>query len=767
MSGACLCVLCMASGKKDRQNEKNNRRERSSFRPSRRKGRFSFDLHPVTKKWIGGILLLGLSFILFLGFFDAAGPVGAFFKTNAFRLFGWTAPMFPLILLLIAVVLFSSKERAIWASSIAGSILFIIGLTAILDVVGEEELRRGGTIGYWAAYMPLKGFGPIASVIFFGALSVVGLLMLFNYPASSLYASDEQIGMKTKIAGVVRAIISMLAYPLSFLRRSTSGGQKIQRPSLFSENDTNGPAFKVHKLESESDAFPQERIFDNTVARDTKIKPQKIHVPYTPPPVNLLDEDKGKPTSGDIKANMHIIKRTLSNFGIEVEMGEVAVGPTVTQYTLKPAEGVKLVKITALANDLALALAAHPIRIEAPIPGRSLVGIEIPNHAVTLVRLKNLLEHEQFQGSSYRLAFALGRDVAGNPMYAALEKMPHLLIAGATGTGKTIALNSLLMSLLYRNPPSLMRFLLVDPKRVEFPIYNGIPHLLTPVIVDVQRTINALKWAVREMDRRFDVLAGAKARDIGIYNRELKKGEDPMPYIVIVIDELADLMAARGKEVEAVIVRLAQMARAVGIHLVVATQRPSVEVITGLIKANITSRMAFQVASQIDSRTIVDNAGAEKLLGNGDMLFMSAESSKPRRLQGGYVSDKEVKRVVDFLKKGVEELDYDTGIVELYSDPGGGGDAGSGADNLFGDEDPLYEEAKSLVIQARKASASYLQRRLRIGYARAARLIDILEERGVVGPGEGAKPREILMGGIAMGGEDRNADELDEGDEYK
>ncbi len=372
------------------------------------------------------------------------------------------------------------------------------------------------------------------------------------------------------------------------------------------------------------------------------------------------------------------------------------------------------------------------------------MGIEIPNRAVVLVRLRNLLERPTFKESSSSLTFALGRDVAGNPMFADLAQMPHLLVAGATGTGKTIALNNLITSLIYRNFPGALKFILIDPKRVELVTYNAIPHLLTPVVVQADKAISALRWAVGEMERRFEIFQEAGKRDIRAYNKgkeQLAKGER-LPYVVIIIDELADLMASHGREVEAGIVRLAQMARAVGIHLVVSTQRPSVEVITGLIKANITSRMAFQVASQVDARTILDMAGAEKLLGNGDMLFLAGDSAKPRRIQGAYTSDKEIKRVTDYLR-GTSQPDYNDEVttsqpfrVETRLGPDFNGSEAS---------DELYQEAKEVVTQAGKASASLLQRRLRIGYARAARLLDILEEEGVVGPADGAKPRQVFI----------------------
>ena len=414
-------------------------------------------------------------------------------------------------------------------------------------------------------------------------------------------------------------------------------------------------------------------------------------------------------------------------------MGEIKIGPTVTQYTLKPADGVKLSQITGLHNDLALALAAHPIRIEAPIPGQSLVGIEIPNQQVAIIRLRRILSDNAFKNRKSNLTIALGRDVAGNIWLADLGKMPHCLVAGSTGSGKTIFLNSVIISLIYQNSPDDLRFILVDPKRVELTLYNDLPHLLTPVITNVQKTINALKWAINEMDRRFDVMAEAKKRDIYAYNQA--NPENKLPFIVIMIDELADLMATAAQEVEACIVRLAQMARATGIHLIMATQRPSVDIITGLIKANITSRIAFSVASLVDSRTILDFSGAEKLLGRGDMLFISSELSKPKRIQGAFVSDEEVKGIVEYLRN-IAEPNFQEDVTKSHQT-----ERELEHGNLK--EDEMLPEARDVVIQAGKASASFLQRRLRIGYARAARLLDLLENEGTIGPPDGAKPREV------------------------
>jgi S-DNA-T family DNA segregation ATPase FtsK/SpoIIIE len=500
----------------------------------------------------------------------------------------------------------------------------------------------------------------------------------------------------------------------------------------------------------------------------------RIGKPYVPPPLELLKRDSGKPGVGDIKANANIIKRTLQNFGINVEMDEISIGPSVTRYALKPAEGVKLARIVGLQNDLSLALAAHPLRIEAPIPGKSLVGIEIPNSTKTTVGLGTLLSEAEFNESEKPLLVSIGRGISGNSHFANIAKMPHALIAGTTGSGKSSTIHAIITSLLYKNAPENLKFIMIDPKRVELTLYNKIPHLLTPVVTEAKKAILALKWAAKEMDRRYDLFEKEKARDIDSYHKNilapaLKKldGKAPaegeelperMPYIVIIIDEIADLMQAYPRELESAIVRLAQMSRAVGIHLLLSTQRPSVNVITGLIKANIPTRIALQVMSQIDSRTILDAQGAEKLLGAGDMLFLSGESAKPQRIQSAYISENEVKSVVNYLIDNyADELPQ-----EINLDPNAKGEddnsifSSSFGDEASEDEDDLYEEARDIVMKAGKASTSYLQRKLRVGYARAARLIDMLEERGVIGPGEGAKPREVMGGGssVATGSDD-------------
>lgn len=543
-----------------------------------------------------------------------------------------------------------------------GLALFILSLLGLFEIFN----LKGGYVGLASSYFLAKYTGLSVSIIILGGLMVAAFLIILNIPILELVRNKKQ-DIKEKIVTRKESVETRHA------------------PSL-----------------------------------QTKEKSWQM------PSIKLLEPDRGASISaGNIDSNQKIIQRTLENFGISVEMGDVSIGPTVTQYTLRPAVGIKLSRITALHNDLALALAVHPLRIEAPIPGKSLVGIEVPNQKASLVCLAPLLLDDNFQKAKSDLSIALGRDVAGKPVISSLAKMPHLLISGSTGSGKTICINSIILSLLFKNSPGNLKFILIDPKRVELTVYNNIPHLLSPVITDHKKAIESLKWCAAEMDERFKKLQDAGARDIQGY-----KNND-MPYLVIIIDELADLMSRHGREVEAVIVRLAQMARAVGIHLIVSTQRPSVEVITGLIKANITSRIAFQVATQIDSRTILDMAGAEKLLGNGDMLFLSGDAAKPKRVQGALVTDKEVKAVVNALKEKKQKTEI------IIKEP-----AIEVKERTKPDDD-LYEDAKELVIRSKRASASMLQRHLRVGYARAARLLDILEANNIVGPAQGARPREV------------------------
>jgi S-DNA-T family DNA segregation ATPase FtsK/SpoIIIE len=695
------------------------RKNRKSKKSSGKKEKTSRVLLPEeTKKWISGIIVFVIAIIIALSFFDLAGVAGKVIMEGLTSLIGKAVFVVPLVLALGGLVFLNTRYEKYFGPAILAIFILVIGITGILASL-NSEVKQGGWTGFVFSWPFLRFFGTLVTQIVFGGTILVGLLIfrhLLKQPAK------EEKGLPETPAK--ESLIKKIFVPRFKIKEVEP---KIQE----SQVKIPSPDFKTEEISQ---------------------APIEAWGEYKSPPLDLLETDKGAPSAGDTIVNSKIIKKTLENFGLSVEMSEINVGPTVTQYTLKPAEGIKLSRITALTNNLSLALASHPIRIEAPIPGKSLVGIEIPNRERCQVRLRDLISSPRFQNATSNLSFVLGRDVSGEPSYADLARMPHLLVAGSTGTGKTIFLNSLILSLLYQNSPEILRFILIDPKRVEFSAYKDLPHLLTPVIFDPQKTINALHWLVSEMERRFEVLSGNGSRDITSYNRKvLKEGKEPLPYIVLIIDELADLMAAKGREMEAGIVRLAQMARAVGVHLIVATQRPSVEVITGLIKANITSRVTFQVATQVDSRTVLDAAGAEKLLGLGDLLFISAETIKPRRIQGSFVSEKEVRKVVDWIKSEVktEKLKFGEEIPENHLSEDLQKSLETAAPDLesfSGEDDPLYEEAKKVVIESRKASASLLQRRLRVGYARAARLIDLLEERGVVGPGEGAKPREVYLG---------------------
>ena len=479
---------------------------------------------------------------------------------------------------------------------------------------------------------------------------------------------------------------------------------------------------------------------------------------YHFPPVTLLEEDKSAASTADntaaLQATGDRLIATLKSFGVSASILNISKGPTVTRYELQPAAGVKISRITNLADDIALNLAAGGVRIEAPIPNKAAIGIEVPNRKTSIVRLRGLVDSPVFAEAGSRLTVALGKDIAGNIMLADLAKMPHLLIAGSTGSGKSVCINTMIVSLLYKSTPDEVRFLMIDPKVVELGVYNGIPHLLVPVVTDPRKAAGALNWAVGEMLSRYKTFAATGVRDLASYNHyvEQKKEEDPasdlkpMPQIVIIVDELADLMMAAPNEVEDAICRLAQMARAAGMHLVIATQRPSVDVITGVIKANVPSRIAFAVSSQVDSRTILDAAGAEKLLGRGDMLFAPIGSNKPTRVQGCFVSESEIEQIVDFIKQSAA-CEYDHNVaneIERRAVPeknGRDGDENTTED----DTDPMLDEAVRCVSEAGQASTSLLQRKLRLGYARAGRLIDEMENRGIVGPHEGSKPRQVLM----------------------
>jgi S-DNA-T family DNA segregation ATPase FtsK/SpoIIIE len=693
--------------KKSVQNDSNGRKENAKPAPAK-----DPILHPDATNSIWAIGFICIAVVLSLAYFTLAGPAGVMIFKTLNALLGWGYFILPAALVFAAVVLLFSGRRRILGITLLGAALLILSFLGIIEVISPGN---GGWLGLVLGSLRTP-FGTIAALVIDGFVLVISVIVTANVP------------IKLKLPEKKTATISEPAEPV-----------------VVTGEESAAPEKKKKEEEKMVDSVEVVQHKDDVAAGKSKKVKMPVFANYVPPPLSLLNSDMSKPTTGDLLANANVIKRTLESFGIAVEMGEINVGPAVTRYTLKPAEGMKLSRITALSSDLALSLAAHPIRIEAPIPGKSLVGIEVPNKAAALVRLGSLMNYPEFQASG-PLGFVLGRDVSGQPVFANIEKMPHMLVAGATGSGKSILVHSLITSLLFKNSPQTLKLALIDPKRVELSMYDGIPHLIAPVITENKKALSVLKWAISEMERRYELLQKAGCRDVAGYNKI--NPTEALPFVLIAIDEMADLMSSFGHEVEGAIVRLAQMARATGIHLLLATQRPSVEVITGLIKANIPTRVALQVASQIDSRTILDTAGAEKLLGHGDLLFISAELSKPKRIQGSYITEEELKSVVNFIKENnkvqvveTEDNDIEThaGITPQTFEAFVAGGAGGDDEN----EDDLFDEAIAVVAEAKKASASLLQRRLKVGYARAARLLDLMEAADLIGPGDGAKPRDV------------------------
>ena len=758
----------MAKRKKRKSPEKSKARSRAQYEKEKKLGLWG-GLRDETRNSIVGIILIMIAIVLIVARFQPDGRLSAGIYSIVHYLFGIGYYVIPLLFILLGINFFRAGEHNFTTPALIAGPFFLIsslGLFSLMDSASGTD-GLGGFLGYYIMTPTVYLFAPLLTGIILSAILLVAILILFDTPLHlgfmfsffnlfkrdpNAVADDEDEGYDEETEEETEEEVEEETKededpedePEPVLE------QREVKPSLFSKA-------VAAVVEKKSDVAPFQ--FNST-----------LHSTYTPPPLSLLAGDKGKPGYGDIKANGNIIKRTFQNFGIPVEMDEVSIGPSITRYAMKPAEGVRLSKITALQHDLELALAVAPIRIEAPIPGKSLVGIEMPNTVKSTVGLGSLLSESVWNENHNPLFVPLGKGISGMAQFMNLAKMPHVLVAGATGSGKSVTMHTIITSLLYRNSPEQLRLIMVDPKRVELTLYNGIPHLLTPVVTEAKKAILTLKWATKEMDRRYDVLQEEKCRDVGSYHKNVlqpamakyekqkadgkfTEGEEPelpelMPYIVIIIDELADLMSAYPRELESAIVRLAQMSRAVGIHLMIATQRPSVNVITGLIKANVPARIALQVASQIDSRTILDTSGAENLLGQGDMLYLSAELPKPIRLQSAFISEGEVKSVVKFLKEHYEGTLGDE--INLANTENKNAFFGIPDDVLSsssenGDDDDKYDEARELVITTGKASTSFLQRRLGLGYARAARMMDVLEERGVVGPADGAKPRDVLM----------------------
>ena len=710
---------------------------------------------------VGAVGLIVFSLLLIVAWFGVGGPVLEWVNMAALRTMGYASYALPLLLVYVAIEVFRSDENKlplVMKFAVILEIVWLAGLFGLLKT--QARPYAGGFVGDLINQGMLSMVDGAVAVVIYIVLIIVTVLFITR---TSPFVVIQRIGEWT------RKDSSEDESNRALMKKASAS----DTPKRASDIKLNAGVSIMEVSDKKLGVKPGLK----GAARPEKAEEQALVMVHDPnwqaPSLELLEKKESAADVGDIQQNAQVIQDTLSEFNIEVEMEDANIGPKVTQYTLKPPSGVKLTRITALETNIALNLAAQSLRIEAPIPGQRAVGIEVPNRKAADVRLFGVLSSKQWKGSHEPLAFAIGKDISGQAVAGELNKMPHLLVAGQTGSGKSVMINTLLTSLLYRNSPSDMKLILVDPKQVEMAPYEDIPHLLTPVITEPEKTISALKWAVNEMERRYKLLAGEKIRDIRSYNKKMQQAghkvsvadedgnvqqheDGTMPYIVIVIDEMADLMMVAKRDVEALIVRLAQKARAVGIHLVLATQRPSVDVITGLIKANVPSRIAFTVASQIDSMTILDQAGAEKLLGQGDMLFKTVSMPKPKRIQGAWVTDDEVVKITDHLRMQSApqyndeiisqpvQLNGKGGVVMDFDSSGGNGD------------DDMFRDAVRVVIEGRKASTSLLQRRLRIGYARAARIIEEMEEQGIVGPADGSRPREVLISSLA---------DLDGGDE--
>ena len=698
---------------------------------------------------VGAVMLILLSLLLVVSWFGVGGPVLQWIDMATVKTIGYTAYALPILLIYLAVETFRAEENQLPVVVKFAAVLEIVWFSGLFGLMKTaSHPNSGGFVGDILNTATLKMVDSAIAVIIYLVLAFITVLFITQTSPFTVFSKLwEMIKSNTKEDDNNRSVMkkASIAQPAEEEKKTDLGEIKLNAgvPIIDTAKEKKSLLKKVEKPEKVN----EEQALVAT--RDPN---------WEAPSLDLLEKNESGADAGDTRQNAQIIHDTLAEFNIEAAMGDINVGPKVTQYTLRPPSGVKLTRITALETNIALNLAAQSLRIEAPIPGQRAVGIEVPNRKAAEVRLRSTLSSKQWAAARDPLSFGIGKDISGQVVVGELGKMPHLLIAGQTGSGKSVMINTLLCSLLYRNSPSDMKLILVDPKQVEMAPYADIPHLLTPVINEPEKTISALKWAVNEMERRYKLLAGEKIRNIKEYNKRLQsrakkiaiadengnvqEHEDgSMPYIVIVVDEMSDLMMMAKKDVETLIVRLAQKSRAVGIHLVLATQRPSVNVITGLIKANVPARIAFTVASQVDSITILDQSGAEKLLGQGDMLFYVTSMSKPRRIQGAWVTDDEVNKIADHLRMQMAPQYNDEVVAQPVQLDGKGGvvmDLSEGGDDKF-------KDAVRVVVERRKASTSMLQTRLGIGYQRAARIIEEMEERGIIGPQNGSKPRDVLI----------------------
>jgi S-DNA-T family DNA segregation ATPase FtsK/SpoIIIE len=762
--------------RKHRKQRNGDDARRAGIKEQVKRPGFWKSLREETRRSIIGILLVVFSLFLFFAGLGVGGTVGEFLYAKTDFVFGVGYWVLPFLTLLLSVNFFRAGERSLMGPALFAGPFFILSALGILSfpaVDAGAAQALGGWLGYWVMKPAVIWIGFAGALLFHIAVFLISVLILFDLPLHLGFLS-KILSLLSKRAPKDAALATATPIVMTPPATAVEAPKPIEAPEPAREEER--PKNEEPKKEPKEPEPRPAPILEKEVPKTEQVHfrfNSLLHGPFTPPPLSLLSLDSGKAQHGDTNATKNLIRQTLQNYGIDVDMGDVTVGPTVTRYTLRPAATVKLSRIVALQRELELALAAFPIRIEAPIPGQSLVGIEVPNTRKETVGLYGLLSAPGWTDNSGPLYVPLGKNISGSPFYVDITRMPHLLVAGATGSGKSVTIHTIITSLLYRQSPEQLRFIMVDPKLVELTLYDGIPHLLTPVITDAKKTILTLRWAAKEMDRRYEVLRKDHCQNVAKYHEDIlapaiktyekekaagrtSPDDSPelpelMPYIVIVIDELADIMQVYPKELEAAISRIAQKGRAAGIHLIIATQRPDSNIVTGLIKANIPARIALHVNSNLNSRIILDQSGAENLVGKGDMLFLSGDIPKPIRIQSAFISESEVRNVVKFLK---EHSDSTLGD-ELFV---GSNENGVGNSAAFGtipessltdaseDGDEMYEEARQIVLESGKASTSFLQRRLGLGYSRAAKIMDLLEQNGIVGPANGSKPREVLRG---------------------
>jgi len=663
------------------------------------------------------------------------GAVGAHIAGGLLFLIGFSSFWLAIISVVLALLSFRGRPFPSPAINVIAAFVLILTFSGILntELPNPVPFKGGEIIAGGLAGLYLAGFS-VDLLNYFGAL--ICLITLFV--VSLMFCTRLSLGW---LFSTLFAWMSIFIRKIQALFQKRHERKKRARKTRVARQTTKtGPKVTIPEPVSEAKKKPEQKTFSF----------MRLQGEFTLPSLDLLDdppEGKSKAIQREsLEMNARRLEKKLGDFGVQGEVVEILPGPVITMYEFKPAPGIKISKVASLADDLALTLRASSIRIVAPIPGKAAIGIEIPNNQREMVYLKQILSSAAYQESNYRLPIALGMDITGSPVITDLSRMPHLLVAGATGTGKSVSINTMINSLLFKVSPEMVHFLMIDPKRIELSIYHDIPHLLHPVVIQPKEATKALRWAVQEMERRYMLLSDLGVRNIEAYNRKIQKGlrapspdngepdKKPLPYIILVIDELADLMMVSSREVEEAITRLAQMARAAGIHLIIATQRPSVDVLTGIIKANFPTRISFQVSSKVDSRTILDAIGAEHLLGDGDMLFMPPGVGRVIRIHGAFVSEDEIKGVTDFLREQ-RKPDYDESILS------GSGEEDNGEADL--EKDEKYDQAVDVVMQTGQASISMIQRRLRVGYNRAARMIELMEREGIVGPSDGVRPREV------------------------